>query len=763
MDVGSLSKPEGASPRNAGISQPFMSYVLPLLLLFAISASHAASLSQEESHQKMVALLAEVRAQNLDENPYQGEGQLRQLEDQLQALPDAAPVQDRISLHFRLGIAELFLGRERRALDHLAATEKMLAGQHSVPAQVVNEIHFRLGLAWLRLGETQNCVLNPNADHCILPIRPGGFHTLPEGSRQAIPYFQAVVDNTAAEERLRLSARWLLNIAYMTLGQYPEEVPPAHRIPPEAFESQAAFPRWVNVAPALGLDTFSLSGGAVADDFDGDGYLDFFVSTSDLAGQLRFFRNGGDGTFADRTEAANLNGLLGGLNLVQADYDNDGPLDLLVLRGAWFGEHGQHPNSLLRNTGDGTFSDATFAAGLGQDHYPTQTAAWADYDLDGDLDLYIGNETTDTFVAPGQLFQNQGDGTFADVAPAAGVDQYAHAKAVVWGDYDGDRWPDLYVSNLGQPNRLFHNQGDGTFADVAPTLGVVSPRASFPTWFWDFDNDGHLDLFVAAYATTIADIAAAHLGHSVSVEQARLYRGDGQGGFADVSQDRHLAQPTKPMGANFGDVDHDGFLDFYLGTGDTDYAELMPNVLYWNQGGQRFVDVTFASGLGHLQKGHGVVFADVDHDGDVDIFEQMGGAYRGDGFADVLYENPGFGHGWLAVEVVGVESNRSGIGTQLRVDVVDGSQRRSLYRWVGSGGSFGGNPLRQYVGLGSAERVAQLVVFWPKSGREQVFAEVPVNAIIRVTEGREQLEILALPSFEFAVGHPKRAEHHLHK
>ncbi|MYI63289.1 MAG: hypothetical protein F4105_16870, partial [Gemmatimonadetes bacterium] len=275
-----------------------MPYVLSFLFLFTISASYAASLSQEESHRKMVALLQEVRAQNLDENPYQGEGQLRQLEDQLQALPDSAPVQDRISLYFRLGIAELFLGQERRALDHLAAAEKMLAGQHSVPAQVVNEIHFRLGLAWLRLGETQNCVLNPNAEHCILPIRPGGFHTLPEGSRQAIPYFQAVLDNTAAEERLRLSARWLLNIAYMTLGQYPEGVPPAHRIPPQAFESQAAFPRWVNVAPALGLDTFSLSGGAVADDFDGDGYLAFFDSTSDLPGQLRFLPNAGDGTLA---------------------------------------------------------------------------------------------------------------------------------------------------------------------------------------------------------------------------------------------------------------------------------------------------------------------------------------------------------------------------------------------------------------------------------------------------------------------------------
>ena len=252
MDLESLSKSEGAPPRNAGVSPPFLPCVLPFLFLclFAISASYAASLSEKESHRKMVALLAEVRAQDLDDNPYQGEGRLRQLEDQLQALPDAAPLQDRIRLHFSLGIAELFLGRERRALDHLAAAEKMLAAQHSVPSHVVNEIRFRLGLAWLRLGETQNCVLNPNADHCILPIRPGGFHTLPEGSRQAIPYFQAVLDNTAAEERLHLSARWLLNIAYMTLGQYPEEVPLAHQIPPKAFESQAAFPRWVNVAPS---------------------------------------------------------------------------------------------------------------------------------------------------------------------------------------------------------------------------------------------------------------------------------------------------------------------------------------------------------------------------------------------------------------------------------------------------------------------------------------------------------------------------------
>ena len=166
-------------------------------------------------------------------------------------------------------------------------------------------------------GKPKNCVPQPQRR----PLHPAHsprrrFHTLPEGSSQAIPYFQAVLDNTAAEERLRLSARWLLNIAYMTLGQYPEEVPPAHQIPPEAFESQTAFPRWVNVAPALGLDTFSLSGG-------GRGPTTSTVTGISISSSRHrtwpdncaFFRNGGDGTFADRTEEANLNGLLGGTQL----------------------------------------------------------------------------------------------------------------------------------------------------------------------------------------------------------------------------------------------------------------------------------------------------------------------------------------------------------------------------------------------------------------------------------------------------------------
>lgn len=194
--------------------------------------------------------------------------------------------------------------------------------------------------------------------------------------------------------------------------------------------------------------------------------------------------------------------MYGGLNSNQADYNNDGHTDIFVMRGAWLGEDGRHPNSLIRNNGDGTFTDVTLAAGLAKKNYPTQTSSWADYNNDGLLDLYVGNESTRQMFAPAQLFHNNGDGTFSDVATKAGVSNDHIAKAVIWGDYDNDNDPDLYISNLGAPNRLYCNNGDGTFTDVAPVLGVDRPSWSFPAWFWDYNNDGALDIFVASYKMT---------------------------------------------------------------------------------------------------------------------------------------------------------------------------------------------------------------------------------------------------------------------
>ena len=724
------------------------------------------------SHQKMLTLLKGIADQTAETNNYLGEKMAHQLRRHLANLPVNASNLNRWRLHTELGEAELRLGNEEAAIDQLTQAGKLLPqlkGQLS--PLMANQTLFRLGVAYLRKGETQNCCpdhigVASNPDSCILPLRDSGIHTQQEGSLQAITYLTEVLRNTTVELPLHLEARWLLNIAYMTVGGYPDQVPKPYLLPPAAFQSAEEMPRFTNIAPHLGLDTFDLSGGAIIDDFDNDSYLDIVVSTWDPVGQIRFFRNNRDGTFSEQTEQAGLLGLYGGLNLLQADYDNDDDVDILVLRGAWLEAAGRHPNSLLRNNSDGTFTDITFNAGLGEVHYPTQTASWSDYDNDGDLDLYIGNESTEGFNAPCQLFRNNGDGTFSDVAAEAGVQNYSFTKSVIWGDYNADRLPDLYVSNFKSANRLYRNNGDGTFTDVAAELDIDLPMRSFPAWFWDFDNDGTLDLYVSAYSAGISHLAANALGISIGTPPSaagtasrttyhnrpdlsedglpHLYRGDGQGRFKEVAYQHNLVQSNAPMGSNFGDLDNDGYLDFYLGTGYPDYKNLMPSVMYRNRRGISFVDVTYAGGFGHLQKGHAVVFADLDNDGDQDIFEQMGGAFPGDGYSNVLYENPGFGNHFLAVKLVGVDSNRSGIGARIHAEIIENGERRSIYKHVNSGGSFGANPLRQTIGLGKAEKVEKLEIFWHTTGLTQTFHNVPLNQFIQITEGETQYTTIEL-------------------
>jgi hypothetical protein len=220
------------------------------------------------------------------------------------------------------------------------------------------------------------------------------------------------------------------------------------------------------------------------------------------------------------------------------------------------------------------------------------------------------------------------------------------------------------------------------------------------------------------------------LGRQHNLELAAVYKGDGKGGFRDVARAMGLARPTTPMGSNFGDLDNDGYLDFYLGTGDPLIRNVMPNAMYRNKGGKAFVDVTIAGGFGHLQKGHAIVFADFDEDGDLDVFEQLGGAFPCDKFYDALFENPGFGNHWIKVRLEGTRSNRSAIGARIRV-VAGG---RSIYRHVNSGGSFGANPFMQTIGLGKADRVERIEVFWPTTGRTQVLEDLPVDHLVRIVE-----------------------------
>jgi hypothetical protein len=720
-----------------------------LLLACALAATASVVAAQratsDSGHQQMLRLLAAAARQSDETNFFVGEGPARRARANLASLPPIAPDAARWTAVMLAAEEELRLGRYTAAIDQLITARELVARTREEldPASPAITV-FRLGVTYLRMGETENCLLNPAATSCILPIRGEAVHTRQNGSRQAIAAFTDVLKRRTQFPGLDLAARWLLNIAYMTVGEYPDKVPAPYLIPPRAFESDEEIPRFRNIAGELGLDAFNVAGSAAADDFDGDGALDLVVSTADPRGQLRFYRNTQDGVFVDRTGPAGLIGMPGGLNLVQADYDNDGDADLLILRGGWLEQHGRYPKSLLRNNGSGRFTDVTFEAGLAAVHFPTQTASWADYDHDGDLDLYVGNESSASIAAPSQLFRNDGKGVFTDVAAAAGVLNERYAKAVVWGDYNGDRWPDIYVSNYKGANRLYRNNGNGTFTDVAEMLGVTQPIISFPAWFWDVDNDGALDIYVAAYSAEIADLAASALGMPVMTELAKLYRGTGQGTFDEVSARFNLKRPSAPMGSNFGDLDNDGYLDFYLGTGYPRIQNLMPNVMYRNRRGRSFADVSTSGGFAHLQKGHGVVFADFDHDGDQDIFEEMGGAFPGDKAHNVFYENPGFGNHWLTLTLIGVRSNRSAIGARIRAEIEEDGVRRSVYKHVNSGGSFGANPLRQTIGLGKASVVRVLEVFWPTTGQTQTWTNVRADQAIRIVEGEAAYSTLPL-------------------
>ena len=632
------------------------------------------------------------------------------------------------------GNSEKGIRRIRSLLDAL------LAAEHP-PYEVERELRYSLAIAYLRLGEQENCVLHHGIDSCLFPIRGNGVHVSPEGSRNALEQLEWLL----TRDPDNFALRWLINLAAMTIGEHPDAVPEAWRIDLARFDSAVEIERFIDVSSPAGLDTIGLAGGACMDDFDGDGRLDIVASSWGLTDQVRFFHNRGDGTFEDRTVAAGLTGIVSGLNTIHADVDGDGDLDLLILRGAWLGVGGHHPNSLLRNDGKGHFTDVTAQAGLLTEH-PTQTAAFADFDRDGDLDLFVGNESARTELHPCELFENQGDGTFREIAKSVGLAHLGYVKGATWGDFDNDGRPDLYLSTMASANALYRNlgpdpeTGQWQFVDVTEKAGVGEPNLSFATWFWDYDNDGHLDLLACSYGSfeesMLEVVARDYLGLPHTDECFRLYRNRGDGTFIDATEEAGLKRAVMAMGANFGDIDGDGYLDAYFGTGQPDLGTLIPNRMFRNDGGKRFQEVTTAGGFGHLQKGHGIAFGDLDQDGDQDIFAVMGGAYEGDTYANVLFQNPGNAHRFVTLRLVGTDSNADAIGARVRIVVSTEAGERSISRVVSTGGSFGSSSLQLEVGLGRATAIDRVEVNWPV-GREQTFTGLELDQIYRLVEGTE--------------------------
>ena len=681
-------------------------------------------------------------------------------------------LRDEMAVRMELGNEQLRAGRSAHAVDTLEALVK-LVDQHTaeVPRAIQAQVHQELALAYLRLGEQENCIGMHNMLSCNFPLRGDGIHKKLTGAQGAVREYTKVLELNP-ESNL---AQWLLNIAYMQLGRYPQDVPKKWLAPEKLFESDydiGYFPDMVGIA---GIDVMERAGGVIVEDFDGDGLLDVMLSSSGPLDHMHFFHNNGDGTFTDRTKEAGLEEEIGGLNLVLTDYNNDGHPDVLVLRGGWWGKFGEYPLSLLRNNGDGTFDDVTEEAGL-LTSGPTQTAAWADYDGDGWLDLFVGHESKPGNVYACQLFHNNHDGTFTmvrtpDAAPGKMSVDLGFVKGVAWGDYNNDGRPDLYVSTMFGQSFLFRNDGprnpkhpetgEWIFTDVTQEAGLGGRRYTFPTWFFDYDNDGWLDIFAGGYSTTsMEDVGAFELNKPNKASVSHLFHNNHDGTFTDMPRAAGLDRAITIMAGNFGDLDNDGWLDVYLGLGEPSYESLLPKRMFRNDRGRGFQDITTSGGFGNLQKGHGIAFADIENNGNEDVLEELGGAYPGDVFMPALYRNPGHGNHWVTLMLEGMRSNRAAYGARIKVTVEEAGKRRAIYRAVGSVSSFGGNPFRQHIGVGKATSVREIEIWWPASGIRQVFRDVAVDQAYRIQENGDALTSVKLEEFEFG---KKKIAHSMHE
>ncbi len=675
---------------------------------------------------------------------------------------DTTDINQEVQLSLRGSFELMNAGRNDEAIAVLNKIyEKILKLNFETKDQIIFRILGLRAVTFFRIAELENCRMNHNSASCILPFQPAGFHKVRNGSEKTIEDILTILKLKKDPNFI-----YLLNLAYMTLGDYPEKVPKEYLIPLTIDEEETKVGRFENISSSIGVDDYKLSGGVIIEDFDNDGDMDIIGSSWNLRDDMVYYTNEGDGSFSERHIEAGLKGITGGLNMIQGDYNNDGYVDVFVLRGAWL-PIGKNPNSLLRNNGDGTFSDVTIQSGL-LSMYPTQTATWADFNNDGHLDLFIGNESfTLQEPNPCELYINLGNHTFKNIAKTVDANIVGYIKGVATADIDNDGDQDLFLSNLNNQNILLRNDKTESeygfsFTDISENAGVQFPLQSFPTWFFDYDNDGREDLFVASYPVSYYNNLATEytkelLGYKSESESPKLYRNLGNNTFKDVSGEVGLDKVCFTMGSNFGDFNNDGFLDIYLGTGEPDLKAVIPNRAFLNNGGKKFQEITSQAGLGHLQKGHAISFSDLDNDGDQDIYAVMGGAFEGDIFFNALFENPGHSNSFLYLTFVGSESNRFAIGAKLEVNLDNG---QTLYRSVTCGSSFGGNSMsRLEIGIPSGHAVKSLKVSWPE-GSEQLVESISKNSWYTILEGNPSPQKRTLVETQFKIQHGHHKHHH---
>ncbi len=516
----------------------------------------------------------------------------------------------------------------------------------------------------------------------------------------------------------------------------------------------------------------STSGGVGFIDCDNDGRLDIITVNGSSVDRYRqggdpmvtLYRQTGDLKFTDVTQSAGLTRKGYSMGVAVADFDNDGWQDLYVT--------GYGGNILYRNLGNCKFEDVTEKAGGKVGGYSTG-AAWGDYDRDGFVDLFVPRYlqvdisklseydsklcdfrgVTMECARRGHtgesdiLLRNRGDGTFEDVSEKAGVSDPGHYLGMqgVWTDYDNDGWPDLYVTNDGGPNYLYHNKHDGTFEEIGLQAGAAlslegQERAGMGVDFGDFDRDGRLDIFVTNF----------------SQQPDALFWNQGQKGFTDIASSAGIARPSfMPVGwgAAFFDMDNDGWLDLIVANGHV-YPQMdlieggapfrEPLLLFRNKHDRSFEDVTALAGLDRLPPAsrRGLAVGDVNNDGKLDVIVLN----IGEPPTLLINRNQSSNHAVL-FHLVGTKSNKAAIGARAVVTTGEGVQIGEIR----SGSSYlSQNDLRLHFGLGDTTSISSVRILWP-SGKDEIFKNLPGDFIYTIVEGsgiteRSPLAISSAPS-----------------
>jgi hypothetical protein len=473
---------------------------------------------------------------------------------------------------------------------------------------------------------------------------------------------------------------------------------------------------FTNVFNAGFLGSNQASWAAVWADFDGDGYIDV-ITTGHYQTLTRsitqLWKNNGNGTFSDVTDKAGLGSTKGDAHgAAWCDLNNDGYIDLFIAKGTLKTSPASY-QELWLNKGDGTFANIASTSDILGIGHRGRGVYCVDFNLDGNLDLFVTAEWKQAGDGGNILYQNDGALSFTDVAPAAGLTREgAKNRTAEWADFNKDGFIDVFLTN---PCGLFLNQGDGTFTDVTAASSIDASLNSAGAALGDYDNDGDLDIYVTMEWTED--------GRNLGI----LYRNNGDGTFTDVTTESGILNEFDARGASWGDYDNDGYLDLYIANTNN---ERRPHRLFRNNSDGTFTDVALSSGLEAQLAGAGmdVTFVDYNNDGFLDIFLTNGqgntiGPY-------ILYRNNRNGNSWVKINLEGTRSNRSGIGSKV---IITAAGKVQMREYNGFSHHMSQNHTPVHFGLGQASVVDSITIQWP-SGITQTLKNVPVNRSITVVE-----------------------------